>query len=149
MVFDVTDERIVAGAELRRMIDKRAVEEVLVMYCRLLDDRQFAALLELFTDDAQVHFWGRELHGKAALAAAYGDGAESTGRPTSAHVLSNVVIDIDGDRARATSDFTVISRAADGTYGVLVCGRFVDELLRSSDDSWRIRSRQSQALARG
>ena len=148
---DVIDERADGGAAVRRMLDERAVEQVLVRYCRFLDDRRFGALLELFTDDAEVQFWGHDLRGKAALAVAYGESAdESTSRPTTAHVLSNTLIDVDvdGDSAQAASDFTVVGRDADGNYGIVVCGRFVDVLVRSADGAWRIRSRMTQALAR-
>jgi ketosteroid isomerase-like protein len=144
------DEQPGGEGALRRMLDERAVERVLVNYCRLLDDRHVDVLIELFTDDAEVQFWGQHLRGKEAIASAFGGAAgDPTGRPTSAHVLSNVLVDVEGDTARATSDFTVVSRAGDGAYGVLVCGRFVDELVRSAGGSWRIRSRHTHALARG
>jgi ketosteroid isomerase-like protein len=149
VVADVSSEGTDTEVPLRRMLDERAIEQVLVGYCRRLDDGRFEALLELFTDDAEVQFWGKQLRGKAALAEAYGGGADaSVDRPTAAHVLSNIVVEVDGDTALATSDFIVVSRAVDGGYGILVCGRFVDDLVRSTEGAWRIRSRQTRALAR-
>lgn len=55
-------------------------------------------------------------------------------------LLSNILIDVDGDSANAESRFTFIQQTAAGGFEVYGSGRYIDEWVREAD-TWRIASR--------
>jgi 3-phenylpropionate/cinnamic acid dioxygenase small subunit len=63
------------------------------------------------------------------------------------HVLSNTLIDVDGDTARAESDWVMIQREETGKTSIVLAGRYRDELERL-DEGWRLSSRTPVVLAR-
>ncbi|MEJ7583939.1 MAG: nuclear transport factor 2 family protein [Acidimicrobiales bacterium] len=116
-------------------MDEAQVRRTLAQYCQLLDDGRFDEWIELFTDDGTMLVMGGRHEGRDAIRAAVepNQQAEQRGR----HLLSEPVIDIDGDRAVVTTDYAFVSRK----LVVSSAGRYHDVLVRS-DDRWRFASRE-------
>lgn len=135
-----------SSEEIRRLVDERAIERLLVRYCRLVDDGHSSQVAELFEADASLDLMGREAVGRDAIAQVFAAAGGPVDRPSTSHALSNAVIDVDGSSATATTDLTVVSRSADGTFAVTLTARYHDELRRT--DRWRFKSRRVVVHAR-
>jgi len=123
-----------------RLVDERAIERLLVRYCRLVDDGRTAEVPELFVPDGRLDLMGRVAVGREAIAEVFAAGASPFDRPSTSHMLSNIEIDLDGAAARCVSDLAVVSRQADGTFSITLAARYHDELRRS--DAWRFTTRR-------
>jgi 3-phenylpropionate/cinnamic acid dioxygenase small subunit len=135
-----------SSEEIRRLVDERAIERLLVRYCRLVDDGHSPQVAELFEADASLDLMGREAVGRDAIAQVFAAAGGPVDRPSTSHALSNAVIDVDGSSATATTDLTVVSRTAEGTFAVTLAARYHDELRRT--DRWRFVSRRVVVHAR-
>jgi hypothetical protein len=129
------------------MRDEWAIGRVLTRYCRYLDDQRYDDVVALFAPDGVLDSMGTRAEGQEAIRAFFPADAPSGGRPSAMHVLSSPVIEIDGDRARAESDWVMIQRDEAGTTSIVLAGRYRDELARI-DGEWRFSSRTPVALAR-
>ena len=69
-------------------------------------------------------------------------------QPRSVHVISNPIIDVDGDEATAESDFVVVNRDDDGRAYISLVGRYRDQLNRQPDGRWLIAKRTGVSVAR-
>ena len=97
--------------------DKDAIREVMAEYCFRLDNDRFADMAALFTEDGT---WDT----------AFGKGS---GR-------ANIVIKLDGDSARAFSNWVVVQNSDHGPK-IGSAGSYVDELVRQ-DGRWLFRYRK-------
>src|SRR5262249_25475262 len=106
--------------------------------------------LSCFTPDADYQVEKRlapdgnfGFHGHAGLTQFF-DG--HTHAPDAYHkdITVNPDVRCDGDTAHATSYFMRVDSRGSGPAIVLASGRYVDELVRGVDGSWRIRSRRCQ-----
>ena len=130
------------------MLDEWAIGATLTQYCRAVDDRRFDHVAALFTDDARLHTMGRTLAGRAAIREFFGPAPDAAPpRPASAHVLSNVIVELDGDAAVAESEWMMLTRDESGATGIALAGRYRDRLARVGD-GWQIAERTVVALAR-
>jgi hypothetical protein len=134
-------------AEIKRVVDERAIERLLLSYNRCHDDRLTKDLVALFTSDARLKAMGKDIVGQEELAKFFGPQPETPPRATGQHLLSNVLIDVDGDQARAVSDYTFVRRDASGVTSVVLAGRYLDVLVRTSA-GWRFKDRQATSLGR-
>lgn len=82
--------------QLEQLLAERACERVVLEYARLVDSGRAAEIADLFTDDGE---WlgddGRGMQGKQEIRAAFA-GRQALGRRQSRHVITNVLVDIDG-----------------------------------------------------
>lgn len=78
--------------------DRSELVDLLARYGRALDDRDFDAVAECFTPDAQVTYSGTRLAPGRAAIVEYLQGLRSL--IASTHVMGLPVIDLDGDLAR-------------------------------------------------
>jgi hypothetical protein len=131
---------------LRLILDRQAILDVLHAYCRLADIQDHGRLVEeVFAVDGSDDHGGGPVHGREAIRAWFDDAVKNVA--ACFHNVSNVVIEIDGDRATMRSN--VISwtwtrasshlgptRPAD--YALAVS--YVDELSRYPE-GWRIDKR--------
>jgi len=129
------------------MRDEWAIGRVLARYCRFLDDQRYDDVVALFAPEGVLDSMGTRAEGREAIRAFFPEDRPTEGRPTSAHVLSNPVIDVDGDTARAESDWVMIQRDETGATGIVLAGRYRDELVRI-DGEWLFSNRTPIALAR-
>jgi 3-phenylpropionate/cinnamic acid dioxygenase small subunit len=122
--------------------EARAIERVLAEYCQRCDDGRFDDLVDLFAADGSFAFGRREVVGREALLE-YFAWAQSPDR-RGKHLVSNVIIEVQGDTATARSDYVFLVRR-DGDIVPLAAGRYVDDL-RKADGRWRIDRRVTTNL---
>lgn len=125
---------------LQALLDERAIHSVLSRYCRGIDRADEALIRAAYHEDARdQRGWfdgtGWEFarvitedfrrHGRASL-----------------HLLTNVVVELDGAEARSESYTLALSSAPDGTGPVQVfAGRYLDRFSHR-DGAWRIAHRR-------
>jgi uncharacterized protein (TIGR02246 family) len=112
-----------------------AVRRTLAQYCQALDDGRFDDWADLFTDDVVFTVMGHRLEGPDAVRAFVEPTQQADARGR--HMLSEPVIDLDGDTARVTTDYAFIAP----NHRVTSAGRYHDEL-RREPDRWRIAVRE-------
>jgi len=81
------------------------------------------------------------LRGAAAVRRAYDVVLLYDGVPSTRHVLTNLVVEVESpDRARARSYFTVFQARPDFPLQAIICGRYHDAFERA-DGAWRFADR--------
>jgi uncharacterized protein (TIGR02246 family) len=101
---------------VERLLAERACERAVLEYARLVDSGRASRIADLFTDDGEwIGADGRGMHGKDEIRAAFTT-REALGRRQSRHVITNVIIDIDGpDTARGIAYLVNFRHDAEGT----------------------------------
>ncbi len=126
---------------LRRLEDLQAIQQLFIDYGRHLDAGDFPAYAALFTEDGEVLLGPvgraqgrREIEAlmTTALSAHVGE---------TYHLVTGPRITLDGDRATASVNWTVVARSTDGAPTVSMIGRHEDVLVRTAE-GWRIRRRR-------
>ena len=119
-----------APASLQELFDREAIRELLFLYCRAVDRRDFALLATLCHDEAiddhTPYFCGPARDFLAAL-----PGIMAANRITS-HQITNTLIALDGDRAEGeihTLAYHLMDTDA-GPVDILVGGRYLDRYVR-------------------
>jgi hypothetical protein len=111
------------------MTDDEGVRRTIAEFCQYLDDRRFEDWSNLFTSDGEFqHLAGRE----AILSYIQNEELATIPELTRKHMVANVVVDISGDEARATSDLVMVDRMADGPWKIRV-GDYTDHLVRDGE----------------
>ena len=125
---------------LSLLVDRAAIIDVTHAYCWALDDKNWAALDQVFTDDASAYLI-EELHGLEAIKARIDRALKPMDRTQ--HVVVGHQIVIDGDRARCRCNLQAqhVRKAAHGGPNFIIGGRYEDELVRTSA-GWRIAYRR-------
>jgi uncharacterized protein (TIGR02246 family) len=143
------------AAELRASKRSRTDEEGimlrLVQYIQSLKDGRLDDLTDCWTEEgswtvgSKPPFNGKRYEGRSAIrefiapyTAEEGDFEVGGG-----HLIANAVIEVDGDRARATTDILTIAWRDDRWNLGGSTGRYVDELVRDSDQVWRFTDRRN------
>ena len=141
-------------ATVQKLQDERDIYQVLVTYCFLHDQGRPDRLVgDVFTEDAVLDFGTGRLQGGDQINTFYG--AYEGVMLGTQHHLSNVYIEIDGDRAKSTSyvqawhwfrqDQNPIDiRPAD----IMATGGYQDEWTRT-DKGWRISKRVTAQFGTG
>jgi uncharacterized protein (TIGR02246 family) len=115
---------------LRRLEDLIEIQQLFVNYGHCLDRGDFAAYAQLFAEDGEFLMGpvgcahGRE-EIEAVMARTFGSGVGSL-----VHLITNPVIDLEGDRATSDVMWTVVSRGTDGQPVLSMVGRHKDDLVR-------------------
>lgn len=137
------------GLETRLQLieDEKAIRDLMVQYGQHLDTLDFEAYSQLFATEGE---WSGQLSeyttikGRAAIRFAMEQAfAQRTWDPehvTNVHLISNVSIDVRGDRATGYSKWTVMSRSDEGAPYVRVSGHYDDVFVRQ-DGRWKFLSR--------
>jgi len=123
-------------------LDKIAIREVLSGYSICVDTGDDEGFAALFTSDCQwqwqaagLNFKGREALKLVARAVAkYAKGTQ--------HAITNWIIEVHGDTATSTSQFTCFLSRPEKIY-CLMLGYYKDQLVRKGDD-WLIEKRVVQ-----
>jgi 3-phenylpropionate/cinnamic acid dioxygenase small subunit len=117
--------------------DREAIATLLAEYCHLCDDGELDALVDRFTEDGVFAFGDRSLTGREQMLRWFSktQSPERRGK----HLTTNSIIEVDGDRATAVSDFVFFEKV-DGRPVPFMAGTYVDELVRDGD-RWRFRRR--------
>jgi len=128
----------VSAAELRALIDKQAITEVILSYSRAVDRGDEALLRACYHDDAVEDHGGSFLGAAndyiaAILPALHGDRLMT-------HTVTNILIELEGPTAaRSECYYLSFARypAADPPYETLTLARAVDRF-EKRDGAWRI-----------
>lgn len=126
--------------------DRQEITEICYRYGLALDSRDWAALAALFTADADAYYLDMPpARGYQAIE----DTCRTALTPLSAtqHLISNVVVRLDGDQAECTCYLQaqhVRSGTPDGD-NFIIAGRYSDQLVRTPD-GWRIRQRRLDVI---
>ena len=129
-----------ADAQLRALLDERAIRDVLQRYCRgidRLDEELIRSTYHADSYDDHGTFRGNGHEFATYVVKVLGEHAEST-----MHDLGNSLIELDGDTAHAETYVTAyhVRKAGDDTVLETVGGRYVDRLERR-DGEWKIAHR--------
>ena len=127
---------------LAALTDRLAIVDLLHRYATGLDTKDWDKLASVFTADGVADYGalGGVNQGPAAIVKLC-SGALG-GLDASQHIITNEVIELDGDRARARCYFQAqhVFTGAEGGDNFLVGGTYDDEIVRTVD-GWRIRHR--------
>jgi ketosteroid isomerase-like protein len=121
----------------RDAADELAVRRVLAACCHRLDDGDFEGLGALYAEDGTFDYAGQGATGRDAVAQWFAERNPPERRGK--HLTVNVVVDVDGDRAHATSDYLFV-RMEDGGVRAALTGRYEDDLVRA-DVRWLLARR--------
>jgi ketosteroid isomerase-like protein len=122
---------------LRRLEDLEEVRRLDAVYCRLLDDGDWPALVDLFTPDGVFDGLSRVV-GRADLLSFF-SGLGTGGLTAFWHHVSNQEVEVTGDAATVRS-LLWQPCVVDGVPHV-AAGRYTDELVRTGE-GWRYRVKQ-------
>ena len=128
-------------ARLRRLEDLTAINQLFIDYGHHLDAGNFESYAALFAEDGEVQLgpMGRA-KGRSEIQALMTK--VLTGLVgTSFHVISNPMVNLDGDTATTDVMWTVVQRGDDGQPVLGMIGRHRDELVRE-DGQWRFKLRR-------
>ena len=124
------------------MTDADQIRNTLARFCQLLDDRRFVEWSETFTEDG---IFGERV-GRATILK-WIQGAELATRPElkRKHTAVNSIIDVQGDRASATTDLVMYDKVDDSPWSIRI-GRYYDELVRQPSGDWLFSKRRLEIL---
>jgi 3-phenylpropionate/cinnamic acid dioxygenase small subunit len=124
------------------MDDRQQIQDVLVRYAEGIDRRDFEAVASCFMTDARACYGGRNVGpGVETIVEFLRHGVGSS--LSSTHLVGNLQIEVDGDRATsvsATIAVHVVEGATDGTR-VLIRGLRYHDRLKRGEAGWRIAER--------
>jgi len=118
-------------ARLQRLEDMAAIHQLFIDYGVHLDNHDFDSYASLFAQDGEVLLGplGRA-QGRTQIRQLMERALRSMPIGHSFHLITNPVVQLDGDTAEATVVWTVIQRGSDGHPQVAMLGRHVDVLTR-------------------
>jgi hypothetical protein len=116
--------------------DKDAIRELMAEYCFRLDEGRYDDMAALFTEDGTWDTAFGEAGGRAAIAKLAADIRARAGadRPRAAHLVTNIVIALEGERAQVRSNWMVMQNSPDGPR-IGSGGAYRDEIVRR-DGRW-------------
>ena len=134
-------------ADLQRLIDRQEIADLCVRYTFALDTRDWALLASCFTDAPVFVHPGGRLAGIEPILTRSRGALESL--DASQHLLGNVVAEVDGDTARATSYFQAqhVRAGTPGGDTYIIAGSYTDTLTRTAG-GWKIAERVQAYLWR-
>jgi len=129
-------------ARLQRVADELAIQRILVDYAAFLDGRDYASYAGLFTPDGEWTNAVGSHKGRDAIRQMLEGTLGPAGAPNRSnyHIITNPRVDLDGDRATATSRYLFVMRGPDGSPVPSLAGVYHDELVRQ-DGKWLIKRR--------
>jgi hypothetical protein len=130
-------------ARIALLEDEREIRNLLHLYCRGVDRREPELLRQVFWEDSQVEYGmytGNGLDFANALCGWFDDG----GVANTSHLLGNVTIALEGDRAFSEAYLHAHHRLTDaqGNYYDSVFGCRYHDLLERRAGVWRIAMRR-------
>ena len=128
------------AARIQRLEDIEAIRNVLLDYGRYLDARDFSAYSKLFSKTGEWAGGFGTVKGPAEIQAFMEKNLPGANRGNTFHILSNFVIEVNGDRATAWSRWTFITPGVDGKPIASQAGRYDDVFIRE-DGRWKFQRR--------
>jgi len=130
---------------VRALEDERDIRDLLVRYAVCLDRRNLSGYARLFAEDGR--WFGRmgDVHGRDAieqmLLDSFGPTPAGFVNTSNFHLMTNFLIEVDGDTARADSRITYFVRGENDRPVAMLAGRYEDAFVRR-DGRWLFASRQ-------
>ena len=124
------------------MDDVTTITALIHEYAERIDAGDLDGLAALFEHAA----WGSPGRGESVRGAEQvrrrynGVSIHEDGTPSTKHVISNVTIEVEGDRASARSYFTVLQARPDLPLQPIIAGRYHDRF-EQVDGRWRVAER--------
>jgi uncharacterized protein (TIGR02246 family) len=129
---------------VERMEAESDIRRALIEYGKFLDAKDFASYAALFAEDGVWTGGFGSFTGPAAIEKML---VENLGAPEAGfvnksnfHMLTNPVIDVQGDRASVESKYLFWSASPDNRPTPLLAGRYIDEFVKR-DGEWKIARR--------
>ena len=134
------------AARVQQLEDREEIRELLLAYGRALDSRDFVAFSDLFAEEEGEWIGGLgAAKGREAIFKlmdeTIGHNRPRTG-PPSFHVFSNEQINVDGDRASATTKWIFVMQNDETNPRWVYLGHYDDTFIRE-DGRWRFLKRQA------
>lgn len=127
-------------SELEQLLLERDIGRVLIRYARMCDERDWAALDDIFSDDASADYGGWQLRDRAAILSMLRRHLDGCG-PTQ-HLLGNLEVTVAGETVTSRVAVRAAHRGADDlvqeTYDCL--GEYQDRWTLTPN-GWRIAHR--------
>jgi 3-phenylpropionate/cinnamic acid dioxygenase small subunit len=124
--------------------DELGIRRTLAAYCQHLDDGDFAALAHQFAPDGSISFGDSgAANGRVDIEAWFSGGYTPERRGK--HLSVNTIVDLDGDRATARSDFAFFG-FVEGELRPLFVGRYYDDFVRA-EGRWLIARRVAEFVS--
>ena len=122
--------------------EKDAIREVLAEYCFRLDGGRYDDMAALFTEDGTWDTAFGAATGRAAIAQQARDIRTRAGdnRPRAVHLVTNIVIALDGEQAEIRSNWTVVQNSPDGPR-IGSGGAYADQMVKEQG-RWLFRYRK-------
>ena len=125
--------------------DKIEIQELLYRYARACDRKEWKLLRTVFTPDAYLDYTSAGCPaGSRDEVCAFLENALST-MPMTQHFISNIEIELDGDRARVVAMFYNPMQLPGMTTQSACGGYYHHELVRTTD-GWRSRSLREETV---
>jgi hypothetical protein len=128
------------AARVKRIEDVQAIERLLLNYGRQLDARDFKAYSLLFAKDGVWSGGMGTVQGPAAIQAFMEKAIPGPNAVHNYHVLTNFVIDVNGDTGTAWSRWQFVVPGPNNNAVVAQSGRYDDTLVRE-DGRWKFKRR--------
>ena len=143
--MSATEETVVGQAELRLLLDRAEIRDVLYRYSSAIDSFDNAGVRSTLADDIWAQYGNSEpVVGGDKLAKWIADATASV--IWQHHLLNVYHVDVDGDRATAVSYLTSYQVfSEDPKAAIVLVARYHDELARTPQ-GWKISRRTMELL---
>ena len=131
--------------KLEEVADRLAIQDRIYQYAFTYDQGDFPAFADVFWPDAVFEFdpavgdMPRRLDGRDAIVRHMQQRYDQTLPARRRHMITNSLLQLDGDQARVDSYILLGSTSPDG-FALPVVGRYEDEL-RRDEGTWRFSRR--------
>jgi uncharacterized protein (TIGR02246 family) len=129
-----------AASRIQRLEDRADIERLLLEYGRSLDARDFKAYSLLFAKDGVWSGGMGTVQGPSAIQAFMEKAIPGPNTAHNYHILSNFIIEVNGDTATAWSRWTFMVPGPNNTAVAGQSGRYDDTLVRE-DGRWKFKKR--------
>jgi uncharacterized protein (TIGR02246 family) len=126
---------------VERLIEIKAIEDLVLSYCMTMDDHEWEAFSELFTDDAVFVVNGVPFEGVETLVRFISGGLPDD--YICKHLCTAPLVELDDDGLRATGQVDVLWVAQN--YQNAILGRYRDEYVKG-DGHWRFKRREESTI---
>jgi hypothetical protein len=123
------------------MDDATAITNLLAIYAERIDAGDLDGAARLF-EHAEIQLGGGAVTDAAGLGEVWRSAMiiHADGTPRTRHLVTNPIIEIDGNRASCRSVYTVLQQVDDRPFEAIITGRYLDEF-EKVDGSWRFSRR--------
>lgn len=128
--------------------DREEIRALILAYGRAHDNRDYRTFAELFAREGEWVGGLGSAKGPAAIFELMDETIGHNPQPQGSgtyHVMTNEQIEIDGDRATATTKWIYITPGDEGNPRMVFLGHYNDEFIRE-DGAWKFLRREAPAL---